>query len=188
MLPTVIHQLGMTTPTMSQLTTLPTYVLGSAGLLLIAYLIRQKKMKPWMAALGLETLGVVCYVVLISVEQPLVKYLMVVLTSVAAVGVIPILWPERIRSTAGTTHAGLAIGITSAATDLHGIVGPQIYQKKFGPTFKIPFCVSIGLMCLTMIGIVFTWIVIRRRDRRSTTSAEEEEREGVEMVNIQVKS
>ena len=145
--------------------TMPPYIVGSVALLCIAYLIQKKKMKSWVAALCLESLAGACYVVLIVVEQPLVKYLMIVLAAIFSFAVLPILWPERIRASEGATTAGLAIGITEATAGLHGIVGPQIYQSSFGPKYRVSFSVSIGFTCLSVASTAVTWALIRRKQR-----------------------
>ena len=178
-LPTVVYQLGLTGTATTQLMTMPPYVLGAAGLVSIAWLIRLNKLRSWVAALALEAFGLVCHIVLITVQTPLVRYIFIILASTSSFGVCPILWPERIRAVHGTTSAGLAIGITSAAAGLQGIIGPQIYQKSFGPTYKIPFTVSVGLGCATIISIVSTWILVRKRDGK-LAEVEGKQRSGVD--------
>ena len=177
-LPTVIYQLGLTGSTSSQLMTMPPYILGSVVLLCIAYLIRLRKLKSWTAALSLEAMACACYIVLVAVEQPLVKYIILILAAVCQLAVFPVLWPERIRAAEGTTSAGLAIGITSTAADLHGIVGPQIYQDSFGPSYRTSFSVSIGLICFSMASIAVTWAILRRREKNRS---ENQERKGLEL-------
>ena len=77
-----------------------------------------------------------------------------------------IIWPERIRAARGTTTAGLAIGMTNASCQLMGIVGPQIYQSKFGPTYRVSYICSIALLS-TCIGAVLTsWFFVARDDKK----------------------
>lgn len=164
-LPTIIYQLDISSSARAQLMTMPPYLIGAAGLIAIAWFIRTKKLKSWPCAMCLEGLGCVCYIVLIVVESPYVKYGLIILAVTSSFAVIPLLWPERIRATRGTTSAGLAIGLTGAASGLQGIVGPQIYQNRFGPSYRVSFSVSTGLACATIISIIVTWAVIRKRDR-----------------------
>lgn len=175
-LPTVIYQLGLTGSTLSQLMTMPPYVLGSVVLLSIAYLIQRNKLKSWTAALCLETMACACYIVLVVVEQPLVKYIILILAAVCQLAVFPVLWPERIRVAEGTTSAGLAIGVTSTAADLHGIVGPQIYQDSFGPSYRISFSVSIRLICFSMASIAVTWAILCRKEKNKSEDQEQRRR------------
>jgi hypothetical protein len=45
-----------------------------------------------------------------------------------------------------------------------GIVGPQVYQARFGPGYRVSYAVSIGLLvgAVGMIGGT-GWVVRRRR-------------------------
>lgn len=98
--------------------------------------------------------------------------------------IYPILWPERIRAAHGTTAAGLTIGLTNAAAQMTGIVGPQVYQSKFGPTYKVSYSISIGLLVGAIASIGVTWYLIRKRDlvAEGKESADYEERDGLEQV------
>ena len=165
-LPTVIYELGFTHTTVAQLLTMPPHLVGCILLAVIAWLISLKRLKPWLAAMCLEGFSCAFYVVLFTVHNPVVKYIFVVLATTASVGVIPVLWPERIRASNGTTGAAIAIGLTCAASTLHGIVGPQIYQDKFRPTYRVSFGVSIGLIVVGIGGMLTTFLMLRHREQK----------------------
>lgn len=59
-----------------------------------------------------------CYVILITVKIPVVKYIFVTLALSSSISIYPILWPERIRAAHGTTAAALGIGITNVSLPL----------------------------------------------------------------------
>lgn len=82
-----------------------------------------------------------------------------------------IIWPERIRAARGTTTAGLAIGITNASGQLMGIVGPQIYQSKFGPTYRFSYICSIALLATCIGAITISWFLTAKDDRKNCTRA-----------------
>lgn len=44
--------------------------------------------------------------------------------------------------------------------------GPQIYQPKFGPTYRVSFSTSIGLLVCTVISVSTTWFFVRRGDQQ----------------------
>lgn len=62
-----------------------------------------------------------------------------------------------------------------AAAQLQGIVGPQIYQEKFGPDYKVSFSCSIGLIAGAIASIAVTWFIVARRDRAGFKEAVAEE-------------
>ena len=47
-----------------------------------------------------------------------------------------------------------------------GIVGPQLYQSKFGPTYRVSYGSSIGILSATMTAIAVTWYLVRKGDRK----------------------
>lgn len=53
--------------------------------------------------------------------------------------------------------------MTNAAAQLNGIVGPQVYQTKFGPGYRIPYAVSIALLGGAVASIGTTWWLVERK-------------------------
>ncbi|KZM28224.1 uncharacterized protein EKO05_0011030 [Ascochyta rabiei] len=165
-LPTVIHELGISNTAVSQVMTMPPFTLVFIILCGLAWFIHTKRLSPWVAALGVEIAQIVCYILLITVKQPVAKYLFVMIATAASQSFFAIIWPERIRAARGTTTAGLAIGITNASCQFMGIVGPQIYQPKFGPAYRVSYICSIALL-VTCVGAVLTsWVFVMKDDRR----------------------
>jgi hypothetical protein len=52
-----------------------------------------------------------------------------------------------------------------ASCQLMGIVGPQIYQPKFGPTYRVSFATSIALLSCTIISVATSWYFVVKGDR-----------------------
>ena len=53
-----------------------------------------------------------------------------------------------------------------------GIVGPQIYQPKFGPTYRVSYSTSIGLLSLNVVSVLTAWWTVVRSDRARATKLE----------------
>lgn len=192
MLPTVIYELGLTGTAVAQLMTMvshllgrpswgsedidhstftntsspqPTYAFGCTCLVLIGFLIHRKFVSPWVAAIAIELVALLCYILLLVIHSPLAKYIIISLAVACSVCFLPVLWPERIRAASGTTGAGLAIGITNASAQLVGIIGPYVYQARFGPLYRVSYSTSIGLLVGALGGAASTWWLLRRRDK-----------------------
>jgi hypothetical protein len=129
----------------------------------LAFFIHTKRLNPWIAGLGVEAVQIVCYILLIIVKNPIAKYILVMIATAASQSFFALIWPERIRAARGTTTAGLAIGMTNASGQLMGIVGPQIYQAKFGPTYRVSYICSIALLS-TCLGT--SWFFVTKDDKR----------------------
>lgn len=112
-LPTIIYELGLSGTAVSQLMTMPAYALVFVILLALGYLTHTERLSPWAACIGLEASQIICYILLITVHDAAAKYVLVVVATAASSSFFPIIWPERIRATSGTTSAALAIGVTN---------------------------------------------------------------------------
>lgn len=168
-LPTVILDLGMAGSTKTQLLTMPHSVSAGIALLIVASLVQKKKIRVWSTALVLEACVAVCYLVLLFVEAPVAKYLLILVAQTFAAGVLPILLPERLRTTNGATNAGLAIALTTSMPTFHGIFGPMIWLSVFGPTYRTSYAISLALLGATAISMVATALLIRKK---TTSKAE----------------
>ncbi len=51
-------------------------------------------------------------------------------------------------------------------------MGPQVYQPKFGPNYKVSFSCSIGLLAGAIASISVTWYLVAKQDRARNTSLE----------------
>jgi hypothetical protein len=106
-LPTVIYELGISNTAMSQVLAIPTFVLVFLILYGLAYFIHKKRLSPWVAGLGVEIVQIICYILLITVKQPVAKYIFVMVATAASQSFFAIIWPERIRAARGY-HDGWA--------------------------------------------------------------------------------
>jgi hypothetical protein len=131
----------------------------------LAFFIHTRRLSPWVAGLGVEIVQIICYILLITVKQPIAKYVFVMIATAASQSFFAIIWPERIRAARGTTTAGLAIGLTNASCQLMGIVGPQIYQAKFGPTYRVSYICSIALLSTCLGAVLTSWFFVARDDK-----------------------
>ncbi|PPJ49632.1 hypothetical protein CBER1_02173 [Cercospora berteroae] len=174
-LPTVIYELGLSGSAVTQLLTMPCYTLGFIVLNGFGWLIHRGYVNAWLTVIGMEIVCVACYIALILVRGAVSRYMLVTIAIASSMGVLPILWPERIRAARGTTTAGLMIGFTNASAQLTGIVGPMIYQDKLGPRYTVSYSVSIALIAAAIVGVVVTWWLIWKRDQREAKEAESAE-------------
>jgi len=58
-----------------------------------------------------------------------------------------------------------------------------VYQSKFGPTYKVSFAASIGLLAGAIMSISATWWLVVRADRRRAAEKEEEDRVSAQAVD-----
>ncbi|KAI5864156.1 MFS general substrate transporter [Durotheca rogersii] len=165
-LPTVVYQLGFTTTSKSQLMNMPPYVTAFLFLNTVGYFLHRKVIRPWTTAVAIASTIIVCYIVLFTVNQPVVRYIFLIIAVACAGSAYPVIWPERIRALEGTLAAGFGIGWTNAMAQFSGIVGPHVYSTVFGPTYHVSYGICLGFLCVDIAALLTTWFIIHRRDRR----------------------
>ncbi|KAL4734397.1 major facilitator superfamily domain-containing protein [Aspergillus similis] len=165
-LPTVIYELGFTTTAKSQLMNIPPYVACFLFLNTVGYCLHNKWIRPWTTAVAIETTIIVCYIILITVSNPVVKYIALIVATACAGSAYPVIWPERIRALEGTVAAGIGIGLTNAMAQFSGICGPHVYNSRFGPTYRVSYIICLVFLCIAISGILVSWVLVRRKDRK----------------------
>jgi peptidoglycan biosynthesis protein MviN/MurJ (putative lipid II flippase) len=63
--------------------------------------------------------------------------------------------------------------------------GPQIYQSRFGPTYRVSYGCSVGLLVGCILMILITWHLVWRGDLKQKQDREEE-LGSAEVVNVNV--
>ncbi|KAL4878078.1 major facilitator superfamily domain-containing protein [Aspergillus karnatakaensis] len=183
-LPTVIYELGFTTTAYSQLMNIPPYVACFIFLNTVGHCLHKKWIRPWTTAVAIESTIIVCYIILITVPNSVVKYLALIVATACAGSAYPVIWPERIRALEGTTAAGIGIGLTNAMAQFSGICGPHVYNSRFGPTYRVSYIICLCFLLVAISGCLVSWLLVWRKDRRfaakgSQGGESESEGEGV---------
>ncbi|CAH0055990.1 unnamed protein product [Clonostachys solani] len=165
-LPTVVYDLGFTTTAYTQLMNMPPYVAACVFLNIIGYLLHKKILRPWTTAVGIEVTIMVCYVILFTVSNPTVRYIVLIVAISCAGSAYPVIWPERIRALEGTVAAGIGIGWTNAMAQFSGIVGPHVYSSVFGPSYRVSYGICMSFLVVGVCMILTSWYLVRRKDQK----------------------
>lgn len=113
-----------------------------------------------------ESTIIVCYVLLTTVSNPVVKYLCLIVAVSCAGSAYPVIWPERIRALDGTVSSGIGIGLTNAMAQFGGIVGPHVYSTVFGPGYRVSYVICLSFLIVAITAISISWLLVWRKDRR----------------------
>jgi hypothetical protein len=132
-------------------------------------MLQRKWIRQWTAAIGIETTIITCYIILLTVDNPVVRYLCLIVAVGCAGCAYPVIWSERIRALNGTVASGIGIGITNACAQFSGIVGPHVFSTVFGPRYRISYAVNLSVLLVGISSISTTWFIIARRDRRKAS-------------------
>ncbi|PVH77331.1 MFS general substrate transporter [Cadophora sp. DSE1049] len=171
-LPTVIYQLGFTTTSLSQLMNIPPYVACFIFLNTLGHCLHKKWMRPWTTAVTIEFTSIICYVLLITVNNPVVRYHCLIVAISCAGSAYPVIWPERIRALEGTVAGGIGIGLTNAMAQFGGIVGPHVYSTVFGPRYHTSYVICLSFLIVAICSILASWFLVRKKDRKFARLAE----------------
>ncbi|PVI00190.1 retrograde regulation protein 2 [Periconia macrospinosa] len=163
-LPTVVYQLGFTTTAKSQLMNMPPYVAVFLLLNTLGFMLQRKWIRPWTTAVALESTTIICYAILLTVDNPVVRYVCLIVAVACAGCAQPVIWPERIRALEGTVASGIGIGLTNACSQFSGIVGPHVFSTVFGPRYKTSYAINLSVLLLGISSILTTWALVHRKD------------------------
>jgi nitrate/nitrite transporter NarK len=122
-----------------------------------------------------EATTIICYIILITVPNAVVKYLCLIIATSCAGSAYPVIWPERIRALDGTVAAGIGIGLTNAMAQFGGIVGPHVYSTIFGPSYQVSYVICLCFLIVAITAILISWLLVWRKDRRLAAAALAEE-------------
>lgn len=50
-----------------------------------------------------------------------------------------------------------------------GLVGPQVYRTEFGPSYRVSYSASVGLLGVTVVSVCIAWFLVRRQDASERT-------------------
>ena len=131
----------------------------------------QLRIRSLLIAKTVESTIIICYIILITVPNSVVKYLALVVATACAGSAYPVIWPERIRVLEGTVAVGVGIGLTNAMAQFSGIVGPHVYSTVFGPTYRVSYVICLCFLCAAISGILASWWLVWRKDRRNELEA-----------------
>ncbi|KAK0505251.1 major facilitator superfamily domain-containing protein [Armillaria luteobubalina] len=170
-LPTVIYELGFTTTALSNVLSMPPSLSAFVLLNTLGWLIQKRSWNPFRIAMGLEFINIICCIILLTVNVPVVRYLALLVATATAGSVYAVLWPNRVEAARGTSAAGMAIGITNAIAQFSGILGPQVFSGIYGPSYKISFSVCVGLLAGAILSIAASAVLLHRLwgDGRTST-------------------
>jgi hypothetical protein len=59
----------------------------------MAYFVHKGRFSSWVAALGIEALQILCYILLITVNDSVARYIFVMIATAASQSLFPIVWP-----------------------------------------------------------------------------------------------
>lgn len=121
--------------------------------------------------ISVESTTIICYIILVTVHNPVVKYLALIVAVSCAGSAYPVIWPERIRALEGTVAAGAGIGFTNAMAQFGGIVGPHVYSTVFGPTYHVSYVICLCFLLVSITAILLSWLLVWRRDRKRAAAA-----------------
>ncbi|EXJ77325.1 hypothetical protein A1O3_09551 [Capronia epimyces CBS 606.96] len=179
-LPNIIYDMGLTGTAQTQLMTMPPYGLAWILVVVFGYFINKKKISAFAVAFGMVITQIICFICLITINHTYALYTFFIVACGCTFSIYPILWPERVRSVEGTTTAAIAFGLTNAVGCLAGIIGPQIFQTKFGPRYRLSYGIALVFLVGSSISVVAAWYFCRRKFARQLQEINEPH--GVEVI------
>ncbi|ORY79787.1 MFS general substrate transporter [Leucosporidium creatinivorum] len=156
-LPQVIKDLGFTTSAGANLLNIPPAAATILFLCLCSFLLSRRIVNAFPLIIFMDTLVIAGYIILLTRDEPGVRYFALLLVTAAAGVAYPSLWPRRVQALRGTAGAALGIGLHNASAQMSGILGPQLFRSDYGPRYVKPFKAAIGLIAVAIALLVPLW-------------------------------
>ncbi|KZT56779.1 MFS general substrate transporter [Calocera cornea HHB12733] len=186
--PVVVKGLGYA-GALANLMTVPPYVCGTLVLLIFAYSSDRRKERT------LHILGGMLIIIIgliITVTLPLQntggRYagLLILLSGSFVFSPIVSAWYAGNTPEPGKRTIGLAI---IGWGNVSGIIGSELFQAQYGPDYRYPLQVTLGLMVVALAGYVFVHILLRlanrsRAKKLATMTPEQIEEENTSDVRV----
>ncbi|KAJ3858846.1 high-affinity nicotinic acid transporter [Lentinula novae-zelandiae] len=178
-LPTVIFELGFTNSNISNVLTVPTSVAIFLTLVTCAIMVRKDIWNPFCVAFIrkdvpfdfklpnvdihlVQIINLICCVILMTVKQPIVRYVFILIARSASNTVVNILWPSRVAALKGTTAVGLGIALSNVLSNIDGLIGPLIFSTVYGPSYHVSYSICAGILTVGIISIAVTGALVGR--------------------------
>ncbi|KAJ3999204.1 major facilitator superfamily domain-containing protein [Lentinula boryana] len=161
-LPTVIFELGFTNSNISNVLTVPTSVAIFFTLVTCAIMVRKDIWNPFCVAFVLQLINLICCIILMTVKQPIVRYIFILIARSASNTVVNILWPSRVAALRGTTAVGLGIALSNVLSNIDGLIGPLIFSTVYGPSYHVSYSICAGILSVGIVSIVVTGALVGR--------------------------
>ncbi|CAG9945349.1 unnamed protein product [Clonostachys rosea f. rosea IK726] len=174
-MPLVVQGLGYSSIE-ANLMTIPPYVCGAVGLFLFAWS-SDKRMERGFHIIAGIGIGVVGLIIAATVNANGAKYtgLCILLFGCYVSAPLTVAWlsgntPEPGKRT-------IILGINGFG-NLAGVIGSQVYDAKYGPSYRVSFFITLGIAIVSLLGYIsyrFTLAAVNRRKRRILSQMTPEE-------------
>ncbi|KAJ2913346.1 hypothetical protein MD484_g7060, partial [Candolleomyces efflorescens] len=162
--PTIINSFGYS-PEITQLLSIPPYVLATATVYLFAYLSDKLRLRSLFlfAALAISLVG---YAINVTGAPIGVKYFGIFLCVTGSYAGIPGLSAWQSNNTSGQYKRGIALALHIGIANFGGAIGSSIFRKQDSPRFILGFGVDLMLIVLAMIAVVIMVLTYKRINSR----------------------
>ncbi|KAH8881405.1 retrograde regulation protein 2 [Thozetella sp. PMI_491] len=140
-LPTIVTNLGFTAPPNNILLLIPPAAATIITITIAAWVLKRAWFPRPLVALTIVLFEVAVFAIFISTNSKGAIYFACVTGSALSNSFAIPFWSWRSSSLKGTTGTAFAFGLQSGIGQLGGVIGPQIFQSKYGPTYRVPYSV-----------------------------------------------
>ncbi|CAH0058411.1 unnamed protein product [Clonostachys solani] len=166
-LPTIVADLGLVSIAESQLLTIPSAVIPMFLIGLSAYLTGRKGVPYPLIALVYMVTTLACYAVMVTYPNLGGVYAATTIAASASLAWFSTMWPWRLQTTSKATGSAFAIAFSNSLGQIGTIVGPQIFQSKYAPKYRVSFAVAMGMSGVCILATLWTWWLTRHTERQT---------------------
>ncbi|GAA5866147.1 hypothetical protein JCM8547_000613 [Rhodosporidiobolus lusitaniae] len=156
----LLLDLGLSGSAVTQLLQIPPAATGVMMCIISAYLIRQRKVSPFIVTLMIVGGTLIAFVVLLKAPQAVVRFLALCVITGSAPSAYACLWPRRVASLRGTSATAFGIGLLNAVSQFSGVLGPQLWRTDFGPRYLNSSKAACAFVSMAFLVVLTTWYLM----------------------------
>ncbi|KAH7153649.1 major facilitator superfamily domain-containing protein [Dactylonectria macrodidyma] len=162
--PTIISNMGFSDIATAQVLNIPTSALAIILILILGYSSNTAKIPLPLYPIGCTVVIITMYSILVVYPNDIGVYLGMMIGIACGTAWFPLMWPWRAQTTNGATGSAFAIGFVNSYGQVGDALGPQMFQDKYEPRYRLPFGLSMALVALCGLTNGVTWWVTRQTE------------------------
>ncbi|RTE78869.1 hypothetical protein BHE90_006654 [Fusarium euwallaceae] len=163
--PSIIANMGFSSIATAQILNIPMSVLTIIIILTAGYVSDRAKFPLPLFPITSTIIVIASYSVLVAYPNDIAVYIGMLIGNSFSIAWFPMMWSWRSQTVSGATGSAFAIGFVNSYGQIGDAVGPQMFQDKYEPRYRLPFALAMALIAGCGLTNSYTWWVTRQTER-----------------------
>ncbi|KAI8685016.1 MFS domain-containing protein [Fusarium keratoplasticum] len=163
--PSIIANMGFSSIATAQILNIPMSVLTIIIIVTAGYVSDRAKFPLPLFPITSTIIVIASYGILVAYPNDIAVYIGMLIGNSFSIAWFPMMWSWRSQTVSGATGSAFAIGFVNSYGQIGDAVGPQMFQDKYEPRYRLPFALAMSLIAACGLTNSYTWWVTRQTER-----------------------